>query len=71
MKTYPNISEIYPHRVGGKCRLCGKKDADSRMVIQISIFRGDDDVVLVHKECTKGNKSIVLAELIENGWRVS
>ena len=51
--------------------MCGKKDADSRMVIQTSIFRGDDDVVLVHKECTKGNKSIVLAKLIETGWRVS
>ncbi len=48
---YPRAGGI--QKVGGKglCLVCGGIKADARIAIQYSIFRGDDDVLKVHRDC--------------------
>jgi hypothetical protein len=35
----------------GLCKICGKNKSDSRIDVQVTSFRGDDEVYNVHKSC--------------------
>ena len=55
-KRYPKIGAInrlMSHKKG-MCVLCCENEADSRLDMETSIFRGEDIVYKVHVRCVKG-----------------
>lgn len=38
---------------GGMCIVCGQNKAESWVDVQVTWFRGDDDVYHIHKDCYK------------------
>ena len=52
MKDYPVIGhrdKLSPKK--GRCVICGEGRSDLGLHIEYNIFRGDDDVIKVHKDC--------------------
>ncbi|HSG61631.1 MAG TPA: hypothetical protein VLA24_09380 [Pseudomonadales bacterium] len=68
MKQYPYLSDRIKTQAGGLCALCGHPMANMKLIIEINVMRGDDDVVKVHRACVyRKNSATILAALAENG----
>jgi len=65
MPKYPNVSNEYPKNKGGKCLVCKQEGADTKVVVQYSMFRGDDEVYIVHRNCIKGKPRQLILDILQ------
>jgi DNA-directed RNA polymerase subunit RPC12/RpoP len=52
MKEYPRLGSVAKAHGNKRCKACGANQAD-RVDIQFTIFRGDDEVMYLCRECWK------------------
>lgn len=64
MKQYPRIGSRNKLKGARQCRICGSPGADERIDIQVSWFRGEDEVLLVHSECANGLDANALLDAV-------
>ena len=64
---------IYPYihktskksKIKGLCKICGNPKSDTRIDVANNIFRGDDSVFYVHRDCLYAiGKKMFIARLI-------
>lgn len=67
MSKYPKIGDNWRAKPQGLCKLCDKPRAEWRIVIEVDIFRRNDEIIKVHKRCFKslGNYEF-LKKIYEN-----
>jgi len=64
MAKYPKIGKTYETHMGGICKVCGKPNANYRVVVEISHMRGDDEVYKVHLICITQKTDSELLEML-------
>ena len=65
---YPIIGSTSKKYPRGICRICKQPKSDFRVDIQVNEFRGDDDVIYMHKSCYKEvGSNVKLLDFIYNG----
>jgi len=52
-RIYPRVGDVHNVRPQGRCIKCNEPRANARVAIQVNIFRGDDVVVKIHRDCLK------------------
>lgn len=53
MSKYPKVGDNWREKPQGLCKLCDKPRAEWRIAIEVDIFRGNDEVIKVHRRCLK------------------
>ena len=63
--NYPKISEkIKISHPKGLCHFCNQPKADTKIIMEVDIFRGNDRVYKVHSECIKNFSDKILVQKI-------